>query len=125
MNLVIFGLNISVNIFQILMGSTQVKIEEKHLLPLLVLLSETKCNISRTEEMTRVDYKCVWSLCLAIYSFNFAFTYSNVIICGRKSKSIPTSAIHKVPLANSSTYLMFKKCSDRSWQFKQDSLVHS
>lgn len=125
MNLVIFGLNISVNLFQILITSTQVKKQEKHLLPLLVLLSERRCSVSRTEEVTRVDYKCMWSLCLAVHSSNFAFTYSNVVICGRKSKSIPTSAIHKLPVAGSSAYLMFKKCSDRAQQFKQDLLIHS
>lgn len=117
-NLVIFDLNISVKVFQILMCSTQVKIQEKHLLPLLVLLSEMSCNIPRAKEMTRVDYKCMWSLCLVIYSSNLAFTYTNVIICGRKSKSIPTSVINKVPVASSSAYLMFKKCSDRTCWFK-------
>lgn len=91
------------------MCSTQVKIQEKHLLPLLVLLSEMRCNVSRTEEMTGVHYKRVWSLCLAIHSSNFAFTYSNMIICGIKSKSIPTSAVHKVPVASSSAYLICKK----------------
>lgn len=107
------------------MCSTQVKIQEKHLLPFLVLLSEMRCNVSRTEETTGVDYKCVWSLCLAIYFSNFAFTYSNGIICGRKSKSIPTSVIHKVLVASGSAYLMFKKCSDRARRFKQDLLGYS
>lgn len=124
-NLVTFGPNISVSVFQILISSAHVRKAEKHLLPLLVLLSEKRCNVPRAEEMTWGDDKCVWSLCLAICSSSFAFTYSNVIICGRKSKSIPTGAIHKAPVASSSTYLMFKKCCDRAHQFKQDLLLHS
>ena len=55
-----------------------------------------------------MGYKCMWSLCLADYSSSFAFTHSDVIICGRKSKSIPTNTVHKVPVASCSVYLMFK-----------------
>lgn len=63
------------------------KIQEKHLLPLLVLLSERKCDVSSTEEVAGVD-DSVWLLGLAVYSYDYAVTHSNIIICGRRSKSI-------------------------------------
>lgn len=90
-NLVIWGLNIAVNVFQTLIHSTQVKTQEKHLLPLLVLLSERRCDVPSTEEVAGVD-ACVCSLGLAIRSSNSAVTYSSMILCGRRTKSIPSRA---------------------------------
>lgn len=63
------------------------------------------CCVGWAEGMLRVDV----SLCSLCLNINFAFPYSQVIICGRKTKHIPGSP-----------YLMWKKCSDRAAQFKQD-----
>lgn len=61
--------------------------------------------VTRAEGMVRVDV-ALCSLCLTISS---ACTYSEVVICGRKTKHIPGRP-----------YLMWKKCSDRAAQLKQD-----
>lgn len=61
--------------------------------------------MTRAEGMLRVDV-ALCSLCLTISS---ACTYSEVVICGRKTKHIPGRP-----------YLMWKKCSDRAAQLKQD-----
>lgn len=53
-------------------------------------------------------YERLWVLCLGSCSSSPAFTCRNVIVCGRKSGTVPASADHGVPAASSAAYLMFR-----------------
>lgn len=97
------------------------KIQEKHLLPLLVLLSERKCDVSSTEEVAGVD-DSVWLLGLAVYSYDYAVTHSNIIICGRRSKSIQIVLVAGVLIWWLENALLELSSWSRTWSFTAKTL---